>query len=132
MVIIGFYLMFYGRSTIDITVFLAATFIALALLGSILTLFVSPNSSTIVIYTSFLLLLFLSCMLGYAATKLITVSIFFIGACTNLLKFSFRIHYWYIGELYFCRLIQYPIAMATNIVRVIVQHTSRTIDIQIQ
>lgn len=81
MFLIGFYLLFYGRSAIDVTVFIAVFFISLLSLGSILTLFVSPNSSSLVIYSTFLFLLFISCLLGYSATKLIKGSIFFIGAC---------------------------------------------------
>lgn len=81
MFIIGFYLLFYGRSTIDITIFIAVFFVSLLIIGSLLTLLVSPNSSSLVIYSTFLFLLFFSCLLGYSATKLINISIFFIGAC---------------------------------------------------
>jgi hypothetical protein len=57
-------------------------------LGSLLTLFISPDSSTITIYGSFIVLLFISCFIGYGATKLIGLSVFFIGACTCLLYLS--------------------------------------------
>jgi hypothetical protein len=57
-------------------------FISLAIFGGLLTLFVSPNSTSFTLYTAFIILLFISCLLGYLATKLINISIFFIGACT--------------------------------------------------
>lgn len=82
MFLVGFYLLFYGRSAIDITVFIAAFLVSLLTLGSIITLFVSPNSSSLVIYSTFLFLLFVSCLLGYSATKLIRISVFLVGACT--------------------------------------------------
>lgn len=82
MFLLGFYLLFYGRSTIDITVFIAVMMISLATIGSLLTLFISPTSSTLVIYAAFIVLLFVSCLFGYMATKLINVSVFFVGACT--------------------------------------------------
>lgn len=81
MFLLGFYLLFYGRSALDVTVFIAVLLISLAALGSLLTLLISPNSSNITIYSCFLLLLFVSCLLGYLATKLISVSVFFVGAC---------------------------------------------------
>jgi hypothetical protein len=58
--------------------------ITFALLGAIFTLFVSPHSSTYVIYFSFLILLFISTLLAYGVTKLVAVSIFFVGAGTSL------------------------------------------------
>jgi hypothetical protein len=86
MFLLGFYLLFYGRSAVDITVFLAVFLISMIALGSLLTLFISPNSSNLTIYSSFLLLLFVSCLFGYGATKLIGVSVFFVGACNCIIN----------------------------------------------
>jgi hypothetical protein len=43
-----------------------------------------PDSSTIAIYFSLLFILFLSTLIAYGLTKLVNVSIFFIGACKLL------------------------------------------------
>lgn len=86
--------MFYGRSAIDVTVFIAVMFNSVAAIASIFTLFISPNSSNLAIYSSFIFILFVSCLLGYMATKLISLSVFFIGACNYLHYFSFWNDYW--------------------------------------
>jgi hypothetical protein len=54
--------------------------ITFAVLGAILTVFVGPYSSTFIIYFAFLMLLFTATMLAYGVTKLMGISIFFVGA----------------------------------------------------
>ncbi len=80
MIVLGLHLLFFGRATIETTIFVAGFLICFAVLGSIFTLFVSPYSSTFIIYFAFLILLFASTMLAYGITKLVNVSIFFVGA----------------------------------------------------
>lgn len=83
MIVLGLHLLFFGRVTIETTIFIAGFLICFAVLGSMFTLFVGPYSSTFVIYLAFLLLLFASTMLGYGITKLVNVSIFFVGASNS-------------------------------------------------
>ena len=77
---VGLHLLFFGRVTIETTIFVAGFFIAFAVLGAIFTIFVGPYSSTFVIYFAFLLLLFASTIISYGITKLVDVSMFFVGA----------------------------------------------------
>lgn len=87
--IIGFQMLFYGLLMINVTVFIAGYFISFAILGGIFTVFLGPNSSSIAVYFSLLFILLASTLIAYGLTKLINVSIFFIGACNllNLIKF---------------------------------------------
>ena len=80
--VIGVQSLFFGRITIEISLFFAAFFICLLILGAILTVFIGPNSSTVTIYFSFLLLLAIATLISYGITKLVDISLFFIGACT--------------------------------------------------
>lgn len=86
--VLGFQLLFYGLLMINVTVFIAGYFISFAILGGIFTVFLGPNSSSIEVYFSLLFILLSSTLIAYGLTKLINVSIFFIGACTyNLIQF---------------------------------------------
>ena len=85
LMVIGAYLLFYGRETIVVTVFFASFFIVFGILGALSTVFISPYSSTFVVYFSFLLILFLSTIAAYLVTKILNISVFFIGACTRSL-----------------------------------------------
>lgn len=80
MVLLGLHLLFFGRTAIETTIFIAGFLIILALLVAISTIFISPYSSTFVIYFAFLLILFLSTIVAYGVTKLVNVSLFFVGA----------------------------------------------------
>lgn len=84
--IVGAHMLFFGRATIETTIFIAGFLISFAVLGAIFTIFVNPHSSTFVIYFCFLFLLFLSTMLAYGITRLVGVSIFFVGASKYLLN----------------------------------------------
>lgn len=88
----GLQLLFFGRVTIETTIFIAAFLISFAILGAIFTLFVSPYSSTFIIYFAFLILLFSSTMMAYGVTKLVGFSIFFVGAGNYTFNFSVRIY----------------------------------------
>lgn len=81
LVIVGGYLLFYGRATIEVAVFLSSFFIIFGILGAIATIFISANSSSFAVYFTFLIILFLSTLFAYFITKIIDYSIFFIGAC---------------------------------------------------
>ena len=74
-------MLFYGVLMTHLMIFLAAYFLSFALLTGIFTAFLGINSSRIAIYFSLLLILFLSTLIAYGLTKLVNVSIFFIGAC---------------------------------------------------
>lgn len=74
-------MLFYGLLMINLTVFIAGYFISFAILGGIFTVFLGPNSSSIAVYFSLLFILLASTLIAYGLTKLINVSIFFIGAC---------------------------------------------------
>lgn len=79
--VVGFIMLFYGILMTHLMIFLAAYFLSFAILFGIFTAFLSPDSSTIAIYFSLLLILFLSTLTAYSLTKLVNVSVFFIGAC---------------------------------------------------
>jgi hypothetical protein len=55
--------------------------LSFVVLGAIFTLILSPDSSLVAIYFSLLLILFLSTVIAYGITKLVGLSIFFVGAC---------------------------------------------------
>ena len=80
-------MLFYGLLMINLTVFIAGYFISFAILGGIFTVFLTADSSSIAVYFSLLFLLVASTLIAYGLTKLINVSIFFIGACKNFIKF---------------------------------------------
>lgn len=89
LVVVGFIMLFYGILMTHLMIFLTAYFLTFAVLASIFTAFLTPESSTIAIYFSLLLILFLSTLAAYGLTKLVNVSIFFIGACTSyVMQFS--------------------------------------------
>lgn len=79
--VLGLYMLFYGRVTIEVTIFVGIFFISFAVVGSIFTLFVSPYSSTFVMYFSFLLLVTICTLISYGVTRLVNLSLFFVGAC---------------------------------------------------
>lgn len=93
--VLGLHLLFFGRTTIETTIFIASFLIIFAVLGAIFTLFVSPYSSTFVIYFAFLMLLFTSTIMAYGVTKLVGLSIFFVGASNDVIIFSPGLYYWY-------------------------------------
>ena len=103
LLIVGLYLLFYGRQTLVVTVFVTAFFIMFGILGALATVLVSPYSSTFIVYFSFILIVFLSTLIAYLVTKIINLSIFFVGACTLCLYFSFRTHHWCSYEFNFCQ-----------------------------
>jgi hypothetical protein len=85
MFVIGFIMLFYGILMTHLMIFLAAYFLSFAATMGIFTTFLGPESSRIVIYFSLLFILFISTLIAYALTRLVEVSIFFIGACKNIL-----------------------------------------------
>ena len=82
--LLGFQLLFYGLLMINVTVFIAGYFISFAIYGGIFTVFLGPDSSSIAVYFSLLFILLASTLSAYGLTKLINISIFFIGACIYL------------------------------------------------
>lgn len=78
-------MLFYGLLMINLTVFIAGYFISFAILGGIFTVFLGPNSSSISVYFSLLFILLASTLIAYGLTKLINLSIFFIGACNHII-----------------------------------------------
>lgn len=66
-------------------IFIGAYFLSFAVLMGVATAFLTPDSSTVAIYFVLLLILFLATLIAYALTRLVNVSIFFIGACKQLL-----------------------------------------------
>ena len=82
---LGFIMLFYGILMTHLMIFLTSYFLTFALLTSIFTLFLTPQSSRLTIYFSLLFILFVSTIIAYSLTKLVNFSIFFIGACTYLL-----------------------------------------------
>jgi hypothetical protein len=81
MFVVGFIMLFYGILMTHLMIFLAAYFLSFAALIGIFTAFLGPDSSRIVIYFTLLFILFISTLVAYALTRLVDVSIFFIGAC---------------------------------------------------
>lgn len=79
--VIGFIMLFFGILMTHLMIFLTAYFLSFALLTGIFTAFLDIDSSRVAIYFSLLFILFLSTLIAYALTKLVNVSIFFIGAC---------------------------------------------------
>jgi len=73
--------MFYGILMTSLIIFLTSYFISFAVLTGIATAFLGINSSTIAIYFALLIIVFLSTLLAYGITKLLDVSVFFVGAC---------------------------------------------------
>lgn len=84
MLIVGFIMLFFGILMTHLMIFITAYFLSFAVLAAIFTAFLTPESSTLAIYFSLLLILFLSTLIAYGLTRLVNVSIFFIGACTYL------------------------------------------------
>jgi hypothetical protein len=84
--VVGFIMLFYGILMTHLMIFLAAYFLSFAALTGIFTAFLSPDSSRIAIYFSLLFILFLSTLVAYALTRLVDLSIFFIGACKSVLN----------------------------------------------
>lgn len=74
-------MLFYGILMTHLMIFLTSYFLTFAVLASILSAFLTPESSRIAIYFSLLLIIFLSTLVAYGLTKLVNVSVFFIGAC---------------------------------------------------
>lgn len=82
LMVIGFHSLFFGRIALEITIFTAGFFVCMAILGSLLTVFIGPNSKPFVVYLSFILLLLVCTLLSYGITRLVDISLFFVGACT--------------------------------------------------
>lgn len=83
--LVGFIMLFYGILMTHLMIFIAAYFLSFAILFGLFTAFLTPESSSVAIYFSLLLILFLSTLIAYSLTKLVNVSIFFIGACKIML-----------------------------------------------
>lgn len=82
--IVGFVMLFFGVLMTHLMIFITAYFLSFAVLTGIFTAILRPDSSTLAIYFSLLLIMFLSTLIAYGLTRLVKVSIFFIGACTSL------------------------------------------------
>lgn len=74
-------MLFYGILMTHLMIFLTSYLLTFAVLASIFSAFLTPESSRIAIYFSLLLIIFLSTLVAYGLTKLVNVSVFFIGAC---------------------------------------------------
>lgn len=74
-------MLFFGILMTHLMIFIAAYFLSFAGLTGVFTAFLGPNSSTLLIYFSLLLILFLSTLIAYCLTRLVNVSVFLIGAC---------------------------------------------------
>jgi hypothetical protein len=81
---VGFVMLFFGVLMTHLMIFITAYFLSFAVLALISSSFLRPDSSTIAIYFALLLILFLSTLIAYSLTRLVNVSIFFIGACKPL------------------------------------------------
>ena len=79
--VVGFIMLFYGILMTHLMIFIAAYFLSFAVLLGLFTTFLRPDSSTVAIYFSLLFILFLSTVVAYGLTRLVNVSILFIGAC---------------------------------------------------
>lgn len=96
--VLGFIMLFYGILMTHLMIFLTSYFVSFAVIGGIFTTFLGPESSRLAIYFSLLFILFLSTLVAYGLTRMVKVSIFFIGACTYCNDmFSFRIYRWSLG-----------------------------------
>ena len=84
LIMVGFIMLFFGVLMTHLMIFISAYFLSFAILGSIFTAILGPESSRVGIYFSLLLILFLSTLFAYGLTKLVNVSIFFIGACKTI------------------------------------------------
>jgi|JI9StandDraft_2_1071091.scaffolds.fasta_scaffold1078113_1 hypothetical protein len=84
MFVVGFVMLFYGILMTHLMIFLTAYFLTFAVLASIFTAFLTPDSSRVAIYFSLLFIIFLSTLSAYGLSKLVNVSIFFIGACSYI------------------------------------------------
>ena len=87
-------MLFYGLLMLNVTVFIAGYFISFALLAAIFTVFLGPTSSSIAVYFSLLFILLTSTLIAYGLTKLISISIVFIGACKPFFILSLWINSW--------------------------------------
>lgn len=74
-------MLFFGVLTTHLTIFFASYFLSFAIIGGIFTVFLRPDSSGIVVYFCLLLILFLSTLVAYGLSRLVNVSLFFVGAC---------------------------------------------------
>ena len=95
-------MLFYGLLMINLTVFIAGYFISFALLAAIFTIFLGPNSSSIAVYFSLIFILLASTLIAYGLTKLINISIFFIGACTIMFILVFGLIIGALTNTIFC------------------------------
>lgn len=82
--IIGFIMLFYGVLMIHLMVFLATFFLSFAALLGIFSAFLNPESSKAIIYFSLLFILFVSTLIAYGLARMVNFSVFFIGACKNI------------------------------------------------
>jgi len=81
LIAVGFIMLFFGVLMTHVVIFVSAYFLSFAVLVSIFTAFMGPESSRLAIYFALLLVLFLATLIAYALTRLVNVSIFLIGAC---------------------------------------------------
>jgi hypothetical protein len=79
--IVGFIMLFFGIMMTHLMIFIAAYFLSFAVLTMVFSAFLAVDSSTLAIYFCLLLIMFLSTLFAYGLTRLVGVSIFFIGAC---------------------------------------------------
>lgn len=74
-------MLFYGIFMTHLLIFVSAYVLTFVVLAWIFSSFLTPYSSQITIYFSLLIILFLSTLVAYTLSKLVNISIFFIGAC---------------------------------------------------
>lgn len=85
MVLLGTVMLFYGILMTHLVIFLATYCLCLAVLVGVATAFLSANSSSIAIYFTLLLIVALSTLAAYALTRLVKVSLFFVGGSKHAL-----------------------------------------------
>ena len=88
LVIIGFVMLFFGILMTHLMIFITAYMLSFAALATLFTAFLRPDSNTLEIYFALLFILFASTLIAYSMTKLVKVSIFFIGACKSAITQS--------------------------------------------
>jgi hypothetical protein len=83
--VVGFIMLFFGILMTHLMIFITAYFLSFAVLMGVVSAFLRPDSSTIAIYFALLFILFLATLIAYSLTRLVKVSVFFIGACKQSL-----------------------------------------------
>jgi hypothetical protein len=97
-------MLFFGILMTNLTIFFASYFISFAILGGISTAFLGPQSSRLAIYFTLLFILFLSTLFAYGLTRLVNVSVFFIGACIIYFNLVFGLILGALINSIFCKL----------------------------